>query len=138
MGAGFVGFAKAILCDGKDVGKELKRVFGKPGSKEYIAAQAQQGQFSAVANGPGDYKALYAAYLAAGVAPCDSWNYYLSTLTTADIQQIAKARFLGLSTNTPMQTSTHDPKQDGDHDVHVSSDLDDGTMIINSPFTPGP
>jgi hypothetical protein len=138
MGAGFVGGVKAILCNGKDVGKELRRVFGTPGSNDYIAAQARQDSFLKVANGPGDAAALYKAYTDAGVKACDSWNYYLGTLTAADIKKIAQARYLGLSTDVPMKTGTHDAQNGGDHDVHVSSDLEDGTITIDSPFTPGP
>jgi hypothetical protein len=135
MGGSFVGGTTAILCDGKDVAKNLKKVFLKPGSNEYKAAKANKQKFLDVANGAGDYVALYDAYTTyAGVAPCDTWKYYLSTLAPAEIIQIAQARFDGLSTDAPMKISTHNPKKNGDHHVHVSSDPEDGTITIDSPL----
>ena len=135
MGAGVVG-QFAIMCDGKDVAKSLRKVFGKPGSNDYKAAQVQKQLFADVANGTGDYVQLYDAYLAVGVTPCDNWKAYLGTLDPVEIIRIAQARFQGLSADVPMKINTHNPNNNGDHHVHVSSDLEDGTITIDSPFTP--
>jgi probable HAF family extracellular repeat protein len=70
------------------------------------------------------------------VTDTPNWKAYLGTLDPADIKQIAQARFLGLNTNMPMKTNLHDPKKGGDHHVHVSSDPTDGSITIDSPFTP--
>jgi hypothetical protein len=138
MGAGFVGGANLTLCDGKDVAKSLRKVFGNPGSNEYKAAQNKINLFADVANGAGDYGQLYDAYVAVGVDACDAWKAYLGTLGNAEIIRIAQARFDGLSTKVPMKINTHNPKTNGDNHVHVASDLEDGTITIDSPFTPGP
>ena len=139
MGAGVILEAGGITCDGKDVAKSLRKVFGKPGSNEYIAAQAQIDLFAEVANGAGDYAKLYDAYMKAGVDACDTWKAYLKTLGQAEIIRIAHARFDGLRANggegAPMKINTHNPQKNGDHHVHVSSDLEDGTITIDSPFT---
>jgi hypothetical protein len=136
MGGGGVIGPNAIMCDGKDVAKSLRKVFGKPGSNQYIAAQDKKQLFADVANGTGDYAQLYDAYMAAGVDACDNWKVYLGTVNPVEIIRIAQARFDGLSTNVPMKINTHNPKKNGDHHVHVSSDLEDGTITIDSPFAP--
>lgn len=135
-GGGFVGRGKLTLCDGKDVAKSLRKVFGKPGSNEYVKAQNNIQLFADIANGTGDYTQLYDAYVKVGVDACDAWEAYLKTLPAIEIARIAQARFDGLSTNVPMKINTHNPKKNGDHHVHVASDLEDGTITIDSPFTP--
>jgi hypothetical protein len=136
MGGGFIG-ARALLCAGDEVLKELKRVFGHPGTQAYRDAQSQKQLFYDVANGPyaGRWKDLHDAYLAAGVADSLNWPVYLQTLGAANIIMIAQARYDGLSRGKPMQTKTHDPGSE--HKVHRKN-VPDGSIEIDSPFKADP
>jgi hypothetical protein len=135
-GGGFVGTANFTMCDGKDVARSLRKVFGNPGNNDYKKALDNINLFAAVANGDGNPQQLYDAYVFVGVAPCDAWLEYLKTLKPTEIVRIGQARFEGLSAKVPIRISTHNPQKNGDHHVHWTADLEDGTITIDSPFTP--
>jgi hypothetical protein len=138
-GGGFTAAGLPMLCEGDAVKAELDRVFD-PHSPTYATAQSAKGLFEGIGVGAGNWNDLLAAYKAAGVVvPTGShWPYYLSTLTPADIQVIAQARFDGLTRAKKMKVHTHDPTKGGDHHVHVPPDAPGQPIIIDAPFMPDP
>jgi hypothetical protein len=130
MGGGLV-----KMCDGKIVFDALDAVFLDPTKQIYQDAQKQKHLFKQV---NGDPQKLYDAYMAVGVKdpPGSLWLRYLKSLSSADIDQIASARFDGLNPakGKPFPTPQH---HDPGVDPHVKrSKPTDPTMIIDVPFNP--
>lgn len=119
------------LVGSGDVLKELRRVFGHPGSAPYTAAQSKKDLFEGIGVGPGNGQDLVAAYKAAGVHVSAPWESYLLNLSPENINAIAQARFDGLTRGVAMKVATHPPRGAGRVDVTYEPD---GSIMIDSPF----
>jgi hypothetical protein len=138
-------------CAGEDVKGALEDVFGNPKSDKYQnAKKAALDKFANVRYLVlGNWQDLYDAYTAAfKAAPRDmplNWDKYLQALGTLkgpdgnlgplNISTIANYRQQCLQKDIPMHITTHDPTQDGDHNVHPEPQKD-GSILIDSPWTP--
>jgi hypothetical protein len=110
MGGGaLIGGNAMIKCKGTDVVDELNDVFGDPNDKYGRYAYAQENNtFDKVATATvKPYRALLAAYAAAGVDICGRWRAYLRTLPDQEILDIADVRYTALTAGVPIVTSTH-------------------------------
>jgi hypothetical protein len=119
------------LVGSGEVLKELRRVFGHPGSAAYARAQSRKDLFEGIGVGVGNGEDLVAAYKAAGVRVSDPWQSYLLKLSPENVFAIAQARFDGLTRGVAMDTRTHSPG--GVHNVDISQNAD-GSITIDSPF----
>ena len=122
-------------CDGSDVIAELNEVFSDPNDKLGRYAYAQDNNtFDTVKAAAKPYKALIAAYSAAGVDICGRWRAYLRKLKDQEVLDIADVRYTALKAGVPIVTSTHASSGGGVKKHKGSSKNDPST--IDSPFDP--
>jgi hypothetical protein len=135
----FVGDAPP--CEGEDVLQQLNEFFQNPNSEKYRKAK-ENNTFGNVLNAPGNYTALIAAYVAAGLTVNPRWGSYLRMLGTVravDPQQgpknifdIAQFRDSCLKKGLGMRTMIHQPHHGGH--VHIKPGTAIDPEVVDSPF----
>jgi hypothetical protein len=128
-------------CEGEDVLQQLNDVFQNPNSDSYRKAK-DHNIFGKVTNAPGNYTALIAAYVEAGLTVNARWGAYLRALGTVravdpqqgpqNIYDIAQFRDRCLKSGLGMRTVIHEP-HDGGH-VHTKPGTGIDPEVVDSPF----
>jgi hypothetical protein len=128
-------------CEGEDVLQQLNEFFQNPNSDKYRKAK-DHNIFGKVTNVPGNYTALIAAYVEAGLTVNPRWGAYLRALGMVrsinpeqgpqNIYDIAQFRDRCLKSGLGMRTIIHEP-HDGGH-VHTKPGTGIDPEVVDAPF----
>jgi hypothetical protein len=128
-------------CEGEGVLQQLNEFFQNPNSEKYRRAK-ENNIFWKVSNAPGNYTALIAAYVQAGLSVDSGWEAYLRALGMVrsinpeqgpqNIYDIAQFRDRCLKSGLGMRTIIHEP-HDGGH-VHTKPGTAIDPEVVDSPF----